>query len=104
MVDQDPSNGHEGPAFGQWVRSRRRHLLLTQAELADLAGLSVRTVRNLEADRCRTPRADTRRLVLNVLAGSATARPAIAKASPVHRPPVERFDRPEQPRTADAIR
>jgi len=57
--------------FGQWVRSRRTELLLSQEELAERTGLSVRTVRNVEAGRAGAPRLDTRRRVLDVL-GTAT--------------------------------
>ncbi|MEU9242409.1 NB-ARC domain-containing protein [Streptomyces sp. NPDC048385] len=53
-------------AFASWVRSRRAAALLTQEELAALAAVSVRTIRNLEAGR--VGRAHTRRLVLMALA------------------------------------
>ncbi len=38
------------PAFGSWLKRRRRQLDLTQHELADCAGCSVVTVRKLEVD------------------------------------------------------
>ncbi len=49
-----------------WVRSRRVRLLLTQEQLAERAGVSVRTVRDLEAGKSR-PRASTLRLLQAVL-------------------------------------
>ncbi|WP_405884064.1 NB-ARC domain-containing protein [Streptomyces sp. NBC_01384] len=52
--------------FALWVRSRRAAALLTQEELAALAAVSVRTIRNLEAGR--VGRAHTRRLVVTALA------------------------------------
>ncbi|MEW1777190.1 helix-turn-helix domain-containing protein [Streptomyces sp. NPDC086777] len=53
-------------AFALWIRSRRAAALLTQEELAALAAVSVRTIRNLEAGR--VGRARTRRLVVTALA------------------------------------
>jgi predicted ATPase/transcriptional regulator with XRE-family HTH domain len=38
------------PAFGSWMKRRRRQLDLTQQELADCAGCSIVTVRKLEVD------------------------------------------------------
>lgn len=42
--DEIPS----GDTFADWVRSHRIAVMLTQEELAQRAGLSVRTVRNAE--------------------------------------------------------
>lgn len=61
---------HDVPAgadFADWVRSRRIAEMLTQEELAERCGLSVRTVRNLEASRDWTPRLPTRRLIIAAL-------------------------------------
>ena len=44
-----PTSPASTTGFAAWVRSRRVALLLTQEQLAERAGLSVRTVRNLEA-------------------------------------------------------
>lgn len=57
--------------FGQWVRSRRTVLLLTQEELATRAGVSVRTIQNLETGRGGAPRLETRRLILATLGEAA---------------------------------
>jgi tetratricopeptide (TPR) repeat protein/transcriptional regulator with XRE-family HTH domain len=52
--------------LGEWVRSRRAELLLTQEELATRAGISVRTIQSLETG-AGTPRSATLRLLVDVL-------------------------------------
>lgn len=52
--------------IGQQVRSRRRQFRLTQAELADLAGVAVRTVHEIEHDK-PSLRLDSLTAVLAVL-------------------------------------
>jgi transcriptional regulator with XRE-family HTH domain len=42
-------------SIGDWLRAARQRMWLSQEELADQAGLSVRTVRNLESGSVRTP-------------------------------------------------
>jgi transcriptional regulator with XRE-family HTH domain/tetratricopeptide (TPR) repeat protein len=49
--------------FGESVRVRRQRLGLTQEELATLAGVSVRSLRDIEAGRILRPRASTVRLL-----------------------------------------
>lgn len=54
--------------FARWVRVRRAELFYTQEELACQAGVSVRTVRNMEAGR--PARAHTCKLVVQALTGT----------------------------------
>ena len=53
--------------FGQLVAAHRRRLGLTQEELAERTGLSGRTIRALESDRGRVPRAASVRLLADSL-------------------------------------
>ena len=52
---------------GPLLRALRAGRLLTQEELADAAGVSVRTVRSLEGDRPRPPRPETVRRLADAL-------------------------------------
>jgi transposase len=54
-------------SFGALLRSRRHRAYLSQEQLAARAEMSERTVRNLEADRVRSPRTDTVRLLADAL-------------------------------------
>jgi transposase len=54
-------------SFGALLRACRHRACLSQEELAARAELSERTVRNLEADRVRSPRTDTVRLLADAL-------------------------------------
>src|SRR5215469_12693715 len=54
-------------SFGALLRAWRLRALLSQEQLAARAGLSERTVRDLEADRVRSPRTDTVRLLADAL-------------------------------------
>src|SRR5215510_11523775 len=56
-----------GGSFGALLRACRRRALLSQEQLAADAELSERTVRDLEAGRVRSPRADTVRLLADAL-------------------------------------
>jgi transcriptional regulator with XRE-family HTH domain len=67
MMEQ-PANISPPPAsFGALLRARRHRASLSQEQLAARAELSERTVRNLEADRVRSPHADTVRLLADAL-------------------------------------
>src|SRR5262245_45254142 len=54
-------------SFGALLRAFRHRACLSQEQLAARAELSERTVRNLEADRVRSPRNDTVRLLADAL-------------------------------------
>jgi tetratricopeptide (TPR) repeat protein/transcriptional regulator with XRE-family HTH domain len=54
--------------FGRLLRSHRLGALLTQERLAERAGVSQRTVRELERGRVRQPRGDSVRLLADALA------------------------------------
>jgi tetratricopeptide (TPR) repeat protein/DNA-binding XRE family transcriptional regulator len=54
--------------FGQLVGEHRRRLGLTQEELAERTGVSVRTIRDIEADRRRAPRPASVRLLADAFA------------------------------------
>src|SRR5262245_557979 len=54
-------------SFGALLRACRHRALLSQEQLAARAEVSERTVRDLEADRVRSPRADTIRLLADAL-------------------------------------
>ena len=54
-------------SFGTLLRASRHRAYLSQEQLAARAELSERTVRNLEADRVRSPRTDTVRLLADAL-------------------------------------
>ena len=60
--------------FGRLLASHRRRLGLTQEELADRAGVSERTIRDLEADRGRVPRPASARLLADALGLAGSAR------------------------------
>ncbi|WP_290056869.1 tetratricopeptide repeat protein [Amycolatopsis solani] len=58
----------EGRSFAGWLRERRVLAGLTQAQLAERAGLSLRAVRNAELGSVRRPRPETERRLREVLA------------------------------------
>jgi transposase len=63
LVSASPPPG----SFGALLRARRHRAYLSQEQLAARAEVSERTVRNLEADRVRSPRTDTVRLLADAL-------------------------------------
>jgi transcriptional regulator with XRE-family HTH domain len=87
--------------FGETVRGHRRRLGLTQAELAGVAGMSVRNLRDLEAGRIAEPRPSTVRLLADAfgLAGADRDRFRAAARAAVPEPAA---DRPRQRRRLDA--
>jgi len=102
-------NSHDGVAattvayrgsFGVLLRACRHRADLSQEELAARAGLSERTVRELEAGRVRSPRRDTARLLADALqltgpqrdswmAATRRAGPAVPAAGGAPRPPTD---------------
>ncbi|MEU5258167.1 tetratricopeptide repeat protein [Amycolatopsis sp. NPDC021455] len=58
----------EGASFAGWLRERRGLAGLTQAQLAERAGLSLRAVRNAELGSVRRPRPETERRLREALA------------------------------------
>ena len=60
--------------FGRLVRRHRERLLLTQEELAERSGLSIRAISYLESGRVRRPRAASVRILAEALALSETDR------------------------------
>jgi transcriptional regulator with XRE-family HTH domain/tetratricopeptide (TPR) repeat protein len=62
--------------FGDLVRRHRMASGLTQAELAELTGLSIRSICDLERGATRAPRASSRRLLEQALKLPVTAPPA----------------------------
>ena len=63
----------DGGSPGRWLRQRREDAGLSQEELANRSGLSVRTVSGLERGSTRTPHPRTVRLLGETLGLSATA-------------------------------
>src|SRR5215471_15003651 len=73
-------------SIGALLRAYRHWALLSQEQLAARAGLSERTVRDLEAGRVRTPRTDTMRLLADALQLSGPERASwLAAARGVNR-------------------
>jgi DNA-binding XRE family transcriptional regulator len=67
-MEQPASAPPPDGSFGALLRTLRHRACLSQEQLAARAELSERTVRNLEADRVRSPRTDTVRLLADALA------------------------------------
>jgi transcriptional regulator with XRE-family HTH domain len=65
-------------AVGARLRAWRQRALLTQEQLADRAGISVRTIASLEAGRVQHPRSDTLRRLADALGLTEQERAALA--------------------------
>ena len=65
--DAIPTRNTDEHDIGDLLKRYRASARLTQAELADLSTVSLRTIRNLEAGRARKPRSQTIRLLADGL-------------------------------------
>jgi len=61
------TRGRTVATFGGLVRERRQAVWLTQEQLADKSGLSVRTIQALERDQVARPRRESVRLLADAL-------------------------------------
>jgi tetratricopeptide (TPR) repeat protein/transcriptional regulator with XRE-family HTH domain len=85
--------------FGAQVRAHRQRLGLSQEDLADRTGVSVRGIRNLEAGRTGRPRPDTVRLIADAFELAGAERDRFCQSA------IEGTDQPqagETPNDADA--
>jgi tetratricopeptide (TPR) repeat protein/transcriptional regulator with XRE-family HTH domain len=84
-----PVPAHEqvsGHGFGALLRERRVAAGISQEQLAELAGLSIRTISNLERDRVRRPHRDSIALLATALGLTPADRDELARAG--HQLPV----------------
>ncbi len=72
------------PTFGAVLRGFRRRARLTQEELAERAGVSVRTIRSLETDRSSTPRFSSVRALAEALDLEAGERQRFERLADLH--------------------
>jgi transcriptional regulator with XRE-family HTH domain len=84
-------------AFGTALRSYRTTLGLTQEELADRSGLSVRAIRNLEIGRTGRPQRQSITLLATALRLSERDHATLLAAAGRHRPEPSRAGRCELP-------
>ncbi len=78
--------------FGDMVRTHRRRVGMTQEELAERTGVSVRGIRNIEVGRISAPRPGTVRLLADALALSGPDRERFCQAAlgaPAPNPPAQ---------------
>jgi transcriptional regulator with XRE-family HTH domain len=68
-------------SFGGLLRAYRERALLSQEQLAERAGLSARTIRELEAGRVRRPRGSSVRLLAQALGLRGSLRQAFEAAA-----------------------
>jgi tetratricopeptide (TPR) repeat protein/transcriptional regulator with XRE-family HTH domain len=67
--------------FGELVRAQRRRLGLTQEELADRAGLGIRSIRRIESGRILAPRPPTVRMLADAFGLSGANRERFCTAA-----------------------
>jgi len=86
VAAQQPDPAAEVPAasFGGLLRAYRERALLSQEKLAERAGLSARTIRELEAGRVRRPRGTSVRLLAQALGLQGSLRQAFEAAARTH--------------------
>lgn len=70
-------------SLGGLIRAYRQRAQLSQERLADRAGVSVRTLRDIEGGRVREPRATTLQLLAEALALDEPARATLVAAGPL---------------------
>jgi DNA-binding XRE family transcriptional regulator len=80
----DPAAVVPAASFGGLLRAYRERALLSQEQLAERAGLSARTIRELEAGRVRRPRGTSVRLLAQALGLQGSRRQAFAAAARTH--------------------
>ena len=83
--------------FSVLLRQLRRQTDLTQEDLADRAGLSVRTIRRLETGVSANPQLDTVRLLADALSLEPDERARMLAVADGQPPPEPRESRPEPP-------
>jgi tetratricopeptide (TPR) repeat protein/transcriptional regulator with XRE-family HTH domain len=80
MIDHCAAVG-EVVVFGEMVRAHRRRLGITQQELAEAAGLSVRGIGRIEAGRTDAPRPTTVRLLADAFGLTGAERDRFSRAA-----------------------
>ncbi|HZB51929.1 MAG TPA: tetratricopeptide repeat protein [Mycobacteriales bacterium] len=80
-MDSDAGPATDGSALAALTRAWRERALLTQEQLADRAGLGVRTIRRLESGSLRRPRSGSLRLLADALGLSEQERELLTAAA-----------------------
>jgi len=88
----------DGESFAESLRGHRQRMRLTQEQLAQRAGLGVRTLRDLEAGRVRRPQRESVRLLAEALGLSGEQRRRFASVVPALA-----LDPPAEPRRAAPV-
>ncbi|MFB4282748.1 MULTISPECIES: helix-turn-helix domain-containing protein [unclassified Nonomuraea] len=74
-------------SFGGLLRAHRRRAGLTQRQLADRAGVSAGTIRDLEQGRTRSPKRDSVQAIAVALGLGGPEAEHLHAAAEAHRPP-----------------